>query len=268
MANLTPREAKRQAEIKLKAAVAAEKARRKASKNPSDMGRLRQIQQVYQLTAEHDKALPWLLLLAGLGPLVLFLGIALILRATVWDSFFPLLYGGILGIFAGLIAAMLLLANRAKRASFKRYAGQAGSAEIALNLLGKKWTTSPAIVATRQLDTVHRTIGPGGVILIGEGESARVKSLLASEEKKHLRVSENLPVITLIMGSRSNEVPLEQLTEHIRKLPKVMQPHEIASAKARLTALDAVRPRIPVPRGPVPTNPKQMKGARQAMRGR
>jgi len=36
----------------------------------------------------------------------------------------------------------------------------------------------------------------------------------------------------------------------------------------RLRALDAVRPTIGVPKGPMPTNQRQVKGSRQAMRGR
>ena len=76
---------------------------------------------------------------------------------------------------------MIVLVRRAKAATYKRYAGQAGSAEVALSMLPKKWVSAPVIAANKSQDVVHRTLGPGGLVLIGEGEPGRVKALLASE---------------------------------------------------------------------------------------
>ncbi len=261
--NLTPREAKRQAVVKQKAGAAAEKARKKASTDPADMGRIKQIAQAYKLTHEHDPALPYLMLGALLIPAIIGVVAGVLIGGTLW-----IIQLGVFGLLVGLILAMLILVRRARRAAFKRYSGQAGSAEVALNMLPKQWSSTPAIAATRQLDAVHRTIGPGGLVLIAEGEPGRVRALLASEAKKHQRINERISVTTIMMGDGQGQVPLAKLTDHIRKLPKVMQPHEITEAKARLTALDAVRPRMPVPKGPMPTSSRQVRGSRQAMRGR
>ena len=70
------------------------------------------------------------------------------------------------------------------------------------------------------------------------------------------------------MGDKPGQVPLDKLADHIRKLPKTLQPNQVTDVKLRLRALDAVRPPIPLPKGPMPTNPRQVKGAKQAMRGR
>ena len=105
-------------------------------------------------------------------------------------------------------------------------------------------------------------------MLIGEGEPGRVRQLLASEVRKHERVAYGVPVTTVLMGNKPGQVPLEKLADHIRKLPKALQPNQVTDIKQRLRALDAVRPNLPVPKGPMPTNPRQVKGARQAMRGR
>ena len=86
--------------------------------------------------------------------------------------------------------------------------------------------------------------------------------------RKHERVAYGVPVTTVVMGNKSGQVPLDKLADHIRKLPKTLQPNQITDIKQRLRALDAVRPSVPVPKGPMPTNPRQVKGARQAMRGR
>ena len=115
---------------------------------------------------------------------------------------------------------------------------------------------------------MHRTLGPGGLVLIGEGEPGRVRQLLASEVRKHERVAYGVTVTTVVMGNKQGQVPLDKLADHIRKLPKTLQPNQVTDIKQRLRALDAVRPTIPVPKGPMPTNPRQVKGARQAMRGR
>jgi len=163
---------------------------------------------------------------------------------------------------------MIVLVRRAKAATFKRYAGQAGSAEVALQMLPKQWVSNPGIAANRNRDVVHRTVGPGGLVLIGEGEPGRVRQLLASEVRKHERVAYGVTVHTIVMGSQEGQVPLSRLADHIRKLPKTLQPNQVTDVRARLRALDAVRPPVPVPRGPMPTSARQVKGSRQAMRGR
>ncbi|HZA05529.1 MAG TPA: DUF4191 domain-containing protein [Propionibacteriaceae bacterium] len=238
----------------------AEKARKRASNDPADMGRMRQIKRAYQVTHEHDRALPYLLLAAFLLPLA-----AAVIIGLLTDQVLNLIF---VGLGVAILLPMIVLVRRAKAATYKRYAGQAGSAEVALSMLPKKWISAPVIAANRSQDVVHRTLGPGGLVLIGEGEPGRVKALLASEVKKHERVAYGVPVTTIVMGDKSGQVPLDKLADHIRKLPKTLQANQVTDIKQRLRALDAVRPSIPVPKGPMPTNPRQVKGARQAMRGR
>jgi hypothetical protein len=224
------------------------------------MGRIRQIIRAYQVTHEYDRALPYLLLSAFFVPIVLGVIIGLL-----WGHPFNVIF---IGVLLGVLAAMFMLIRRAKRATYKRYSGKTGSAEVALQMLPKKWVSTPGIAANRNRDVVHRTLGPGGLVLIGEGESGRVRQLLASEVKKHERVAYGITVTTIVMGDKEGQVPLDKLADHIRKLPKVLQAYQITDIKQRLRALDALRPPIPIPKGPMPTNPRQVKGVRQAMRGR
>jgi hypothetical protein len=238
----------------------AEKARKKASNDPADMGRIRQIVRAYQVTHEHDRPLPYLLLAAFLLPLA-----AAVTIGLLTEQLLSLIF---VGLGVAILLPMIVLVRRAKAATYKRYAGQAGSAEVALSMLPKKWISSPVIAANRSQDVVHRTLGPGGLVLIGEGEPGRVKALLAGEAKKHERVAYGVPVTTIVMGNKPGQVPLDKLADHIRKLPKTLQANQVTDIRQRLRALDAVRPTIPVPKGPMPTNPRQVKGARQAMRGR
>jgi Domain of unknown function (DUF4191) len=255
-----PKAAAKTAKAEAKNAKRAEKARKKASNDPKDMGRIRQIIRAYQVTHEYDRALPYLMI----GAFVLPIAISVVI-GLLWGYAFNVIFAGVM---VGLLAAMFMLVRRAKAATYKRYAGQAGSAEVALQMLPKKWVSTPAIAANRNRDVIHRTLGPGGLVLIGEGEPGRVRQLLASEVKKHERVAYGVTVITVIMGNKEGQVPLNKLADHIRKLPKALQPNQITDIRQRLRALDALRPPVPVPKGPMPTNSRQVKGARQAMRGR
>jgi hypothetical protein len=255
-----PKAAAKDAKAKAKDAKRAEKARKKASNDPKDMGRIRQVIRAYQVTHEYDRALPYLMIGAFVLPIAISVAIGLL-----WGYAFNVIFAGVM---VGLLAAMFMLVRRAKAATYKRYTGQAGSAEVALQMLPKKWVSTPAIAANRNRDVIHRTLGPGGLVLIGEGEPGRVRQLLASEVKKHERVAYGVTVITVMMGNKEGQVPLDKLADHIRKLPKTLQSNQITDIKQRLRALDALRPPLPVPKGPMPTSPRQVKGARQAMRGR
>jgi F0F1-type ATP synthase assembly protein I len=238
----------------------AERARKKASTDPADMGRVKQVQRAYQLTHEFDPKLPYLMIGALLLPVVV--GVVLgVLTGHV-------IYAAVFGLLVGVLLAMIVLVRRAKGATYRRYAGQAGSAEVALQMLPKQWISTPVIAANRNSDVVHRTLGPGGLVLIGEGEPGRVRQLLAGEVRKHERVAYGVTVHTVVMGDKPGQVPLSRLADHIRKLPKTLQANQVTDVKARLRALDAVRPPIPIPKGPMPTSARQARGSRQAMRGR
>jgi len=240
-----------------KAMKKAEQLRRKNSTDPKDWGQVRQIIEVYKVTAEHD---PKANLFMG-GALAL----CIVVFTVVGIFLQPWWLYVIFGVLFGVLAAMSVLTWRAKSATYKRYEGQKGSAEVAMSMLGKEWVKSPVITANRQLDLVHRVVGPGGIVLIGEGDPGRVRTMLATEAKKHEQVKYGVKVTTLVMGDRENQVPLGKLADHIKKLPKIIKTAEITDISNRLRALDSMRPKLPLPKGPMPTSAK---GARQAVRGR
>ena len=235
----------------------AEQLRRKNSTDPKDWGQVRQIIEVYKVTAEHD---PKANLFMG-GALALCIVVFTVLGIFLQPWWLYVIFG----VLFGVLAAMSVLTWRAKSATYKRYEGQKGSAEVAMSMLGKEWVKSPVITANRQLDIVHRVVGPGGIVLIGEGDPGRVRAMLATEAKKHEQVKYGVKVTTLVMGDRENQVPLGKLADHIKKLPKIIKTAEITDISNRLRALDSMRPKLPLPKGPMPTSAK---GARQAVRGR
>ena len=89
-------------------------------------------------------------------------------------------------------------------------------------------------------------------------------STLAGEVKKHERVAYGVPVTTVVMGDKPGQIPLPKLAEHIKKLPKTLQPNQITDIRQRLRALDAVRPQMPIPKGPMPTSSRRSWRSRRA----
>lgn len=246
-------EAKQREELK------AAKRRRKESNDPADWGRMRQMREVFKVTKQFDPKLGLILAASFFIPFLVILGL------TIWmaGNWLGYLMGIMLAITTGLMVMMLVFNRRARKGMYKRYEGQPGSAEVALQQLGKKWFSTPGIAVTRSFDAVHRTLGPGGLILIGEGEPGRLKALLNSEKKKHDQVLYGVQAQIVQMGKGNGQVALADLATHIKKLPKQLTPTQINETRNRLRSLDAMRPAAPIPKGPM-----QMKGARKALRGR
>ena len=255
-----PKAAAKDAKAKAKAAKKAEKARKKASNDPKDMGRIRQIGRAYQVTHEYDRALPYLLLGGFLLPIAISVVVGLL-----WGHAFNLIFAGVM---IGVLAAMFMLVRRAKRATYKRYAGtgrlgRGGPAnaaqEVDLHAGNRRQPPSgrhPPHPWPRWSHTHRRGRSrPGPPTARERGEEARTGRIWSHSD----------PVI---MGNKDGQVPLDKLADHIRKMPKALQAHQITDIRQRLRALDALRPPVPVPKGPMPTSPRQVKGVRQAMRGR
>ncbi len=158
-----------------------------------------------------------------------------------------------------------MFGRRAERAAYAEVEGRPGAAGAALGILRKGWKVQQAVAVTKNQDLVHRVVGKPGVVLVGEGNVSRVRQLLAVEKKKHARVVGEVPIYDVIVGDGTEEtVTVQQLAKHIQKLPRNITPADITDVMQRLRALDAMRPQIPIPKGPVPTSAKQ---ARAAMRG-
>jgi hypothetical protein len=88
---------------------------------------------------------------------------------------------------------------------------------------------------------------------------------MASERRRHERVAAGTPVHEVVVGDADGQVPLPRLTKYVQKLGRQVKPAEMTDILNRLKALDAARPVAPMPKGPVPTS---MKGLRGQMRGR
>ncbi|GAA3530020.1 hypothetical protein AFL01nite_00420 [Aeromicrobium flavum] len=225
-------------------------------------GRLAQLRQAYRMTKKTQPRIGLLLVGVFVLTAAVVAALGVLLMGTGW---FAIVITVILTLTVSLLVTMIVFGKRAERSMYEQAEGQLGAGAGALQMLRRGWDVKPAVAFTKQQDVIHRLVGRPGVVLVGEGQHARVKNLLGSEVKKHQRiVGDSVPVTTLIVGRGDGEVPLPQLVKRVKKLPKAIKPAQQTDVLYKLKALDAMRPAAPMPRGPIPTS---MKGARKAMRG-
>ncbi len=230
--------------------------------DPSSMSRRQQMVATYKMTKQTDRWVGlWMLgalLLAGGGGFALF-----------WvlppGGDLGVVFAVIGGLMLGLLALLIVFSRRAQRAAYARLEGQLGAAANALMMLRRGWTTKPAIAFTKQQDVVHRVVGPPGIVLVGEGNPHRLRQLVTSEQRKHERVAADTPIHVVLVGHNEGQVPLPKLAKHVTKLGRQVKPAQITDVLNRIKALDAQRSAIPLPKGPIPTS---MKGMRGNLRGR
>ncbi len=231
--------------------------------DPDKMSRRAQFIETYRMARKSDPRLGlWILGSFVLGAAVGF-GVFSLLPG---DGYLHWVIAVVGALLLGTLLAMTIFGRRAQKAAYNQMEGQPGAAAAALRMLrGRAWKTDPVIAFTKQQDIVHRVIGPPGIVLVGEGNPHRLRQLMASERRKHERVASEVPIREVVCGNGEGQVPLPKLVRYIQKLGRAVKPAEMTDIRNRLKALDASRPAIPLPKGPVPTS---MKGMRQNMRGR
>jgi hypothetical protein len=230
--------------------------------DPEKMSRRQQFVATYKMAKQSDRRLGlWLL------------GAFVVGAAVGFGLFWFLPGGGTIGLLIaiaggllmGLLAALVIFGRRAQRAAYRQMEGRPGAAGQALGTLRRGWKTDPMIAFNKQQDVVHRVVGPPGIVLVGEGNGNRLRGLLTNERRKHERVAAEIPIHEVVCGNGEGEVPLPRLVKHVSKLGRNVKPAELTDVLNRLKALDASRSNIPMPKGPVPTS---MKGLRGQMRGK
>jgi hypothetical protein len=230
---------------------------------PPSLSRRQQFVQTYRMAKESDPAIGrWVLGAALLGLVVGFVVFWLLAGRNGTIGLVVTVIGALM---LAVLAGLFVFSRRAQRAVYGQMEGQVGAGAGALGLLKRGWHVDNAVAFTKQQDVVHRVVGPPGIVLVGEGSPGRLRALMTSERKRHERVAVDTPVHEIVVGNDEGQVPLAKLTRHVQKMKRQVQPAEITDILARLKAIDASRPAVPMPKGPVPTS---MKGLRGQMRGR
>lgn len=223
--------------------------------------RSQQLIQTYRMAKKSDR----LIGLYTFGAFVLgaAIGFAVIYFLPGGQGTLKIILSSVGAILSGVLAALIVFGRRAQAAAFNQMDGKPGAAASALQMLRRGWKTDPVVGFNKQQDIVHRVIGPPGIVLVGEGNPNRLKTLMATERRKHERVLPETPIHEVICGKGEGEVPLPKLVRHVTKLGRNVKPAEITDILARIKAIDAQRGLVPMPKGPLPT-----KGMRNQQRGR
>ena len=234
-----------------------------ASTPSTPTSRRGQIMQTYTMAKRSDPRLGWIIL--GVFVLAAAVGFGL-MSLLPGDGVLSLVISIIAALLLGMLAALLVFGRRAQKSAYKQMEGQPAAAAGALQMLRRGWKVDPVVGFTKQQDVVHRVVGPPGIVLVGEGSSqSRVKQLMVNERRKHERVAYGVPIHEVIAGRGEGEVPIPKLVRHVQKLGRNVKPAEMTDVLNRLKAFDATRSNVPLPKGPVPTS---MKGLRGNLRGR
>ena len=153
------------------------------------------------------------------------------------------------GVLTAVLAGLLIFGRRTSTAAIGSIEGKPGAAAAVLQS-SRGWRVTPAVAFTRKQDFVHRAVGRGGIVLVGEGAPARVSSLLKQEHRKVARVAGDTPVHEVNVGNGQGQVPLKQLQTHITKLPRTLKPKDVSELYTKLAALGDNE--LPMPKGPMP----------------
>ncbi|MEU8894406.1 DUF4191 domain-containing protein [Nocardia sp. NPDC048505] len=235
------------------AKAAAKAARKQASKE-----RRQQLWQAFQMQRKEDK----LLLPLMIGALVGLTAVALVIGLLTGLQWFLLP----LGILLGALAAFIIFGRRVQKNVFAKAEGQAGAGAWVLDNLQGKWRVKQGVAATTQLDAVHRVIGLPGVVLVGEGNPQRLKSLIAQEKKRTARLIGDTPIYDVTIGNEEGQIALKDLQRWLTKLPRNIDTKRMDNIEGRLAALSA-RTGPALPKGPMPAGAK-MRGVQRTIRRR
>jgi F0F1-type ATP synthase assembly protein I len=222
-------------------------------KKPS---RLKQINEVFQMTRRHDPMVVWLMLLAFLGVVAVSFLVGYLLEN--WIT------GLIIGVPLGLLAATFILSRRAERAAFAQIENQPGASGAVLGTLKRGWITEdqPVAVNPRTQDAVFRAIGRPGVVLVSEGPTHRVRPLVEAERKRLARILPNVAVHWIQSGRGEGQVPISEVAKKMNKLDKELTKLEVNAVSKRISSLGN---RLPIPKG---IDPYKARPDRKAARGR
>jgi hypothetical protein len=211
-------------------------------------GRIKQMRMVAKLVNKQDKrALP-IIIGSAVGIIVVFVVIGLLTGLVAFMA--PA------GVLLGLLAGMVLFGRFAQKAQYSAIDGQLGAAAAVMQSMPGDWNVTPAVAGNRTMDVVHRAVGRGGVVLVGEGVPSRVAQLIAAEKKRTERVAHGVPIHDFQVGAAEGQIPVSKLQRKITTLPRQLKPAAVSDLNYRLRAL---APSMQMPKGPIPRGARQPK---------
>jgi len=219
--------------------------------------RLKQIGMVFKFTAKQDK---WFAPLAA-GAVII--PLALTVPAFIMWGWFAIPFG----IMIALLALLIVLNLRSNAAMMNAMEGQPGAGAQIVSQMRGDWRVNleRPLSATTQMDVVHLVLGKPGVILLAEGNPARLRSMLGEQKRRLGKVIGDAPMYDFIIGNDEGQIPIRKLRMTLLRLPRNLSGKDINQLDRALTALTA---RPTMPKGQLPKEFRPPKGMMRQMRGR
>ena len=218
------------------------------AKKDKKPGRLKQLWRIYKITAKNDSTALWLAILGFLVSVGVGLGVGFLVAEPGSFSFW---LWPITGTTTGILVAMIVMSRRAERNAYMQIEGQAGAVGAVLDSqIRRRWSaqSAPIAVNAKSREAVYRMIGPAGVVLIGEGSSARVSQMLEDEARKVQRAVPGVTVHKLKVNVDQGGIRLHALLKTVYKLKKALNRAEVSAVLNRLSALSSAAS-LPIPKG-------------------
>ncbi len=73
----------------------------------------------------------------------------------------------------------------------------------------------------------------------------------------------DVPIYEIQVGNDDGQITLGQLQKTLSKLPKNLRGAEVTEVRRRLEAVGNVQQNMPIPKGPMPTSPRQVRRQRR-----
>lgn len=224
----------------------------------------KQIWQAFNIQRKEDKALVPIVsavMVAVIVVMGLITGLALHGNWVTW------VFMMVAALMLGLTINMFIFTRRMTNTMYEKADGQPGMAGWDLTQLKGSWRVQQTVAGNANLDVVHRVVGRPGVILVGEGNYNRLRSLMNSQKRSLARIVGDTPIYEIYVGHGENQVEIKKLRSTVRRLPKNISREEVDSINACLESLAAKKTAMGMPKGPIPGNAK-MRGMQRSARRR
>jgi len=212
-----------------------------------------QIRSLFRFTREVYGWLPWAQIAILVAGILIGLIIGLLLSGA---NVLSLVLWGITGLMIGVLGAMFLMTRLSTKAMYAKIDGMPGaSGHVLSTSLGRSWQASetPVGINPKTQEAVYRAVGRGGIVIVGEGTRGRLTRLVNEERVKAQRVAHGVPVTVLYIGHGDDEVPIADLAQKIKKLPKALDKATMAAVIRRLESVSQSLSSLPIPKGIDPT---------------
>jgi hypothetical protein len=219
-------------------------AKEKAPK-PQRENRLKQIWQVYRMTARGDKSVTPILLLLLIGPAAVAVAITIIV-AQPW--YFVVLWS-LVALMTGILVGLIVLGRKAEFVAYSQIEGQPGAVGAMIrSSLRRGWigNEEPIAVNRKSMDAIYRVVGRGGLVLLAEGPASRTRAMADDEKRKLARVLPNVPITVISVGTEEGQVRLHRISWALSRVKRVLTRNEVQVVSARVAALGS---NVPIPKG-------------------